>query len=240
MYKRQARRAASGGQAAALGLLASGDLKIHGDGCLDQLRSLQAALGALDASSQQRLHALGAALLAAEFTPWVPDRDATRCMSPACGAPFTIARRRHHCRRCGKVFCSRCAPRPPNKHERTCGDCARRASLPAENGGEDAAAPSAAPQQAPSSPSTTELLLEHFIEEELFTIAWCARAASLGFGAASLAAAWSAPRLLFTLLAVGVLFRRAVVRYAAVGQACAVLLLKIGACLLYTSPSPRD
>ena len=224
-----ARRAASGGQAAALGLLASGDLKIHGDGCLDQLRSLQAALGALDASSQQRLHALGAALLAAEFTPWVPDRDATRCMSPACGAPFTIARRRHHCRRCGKVFCSRCAPRPPNKHERTCGDCARRASLPAENAGEDAAAPSAAPQQAPSSPSTTELLLEHFIEEELFTIAWRARAASLGLGAASLAAAWSAPRLLFTLVAVGVLFRRAVVRYAAVGQACAVLLLKIGA-----------
>ena len=59
--------------------------------------------GALDAASQQRLHTRGAALLSAEFTPWVPDRDATRCMSPACGAPFTIARRRHHCRRCGKV-----------------------------------------------------------------------------------------------------------------------------------------
>mmetsp|Transcript_8720 Transcript_8720/g.11391 ORF Transcript_8720/g.11391 Transcript_8720/m.11391 type:complete len:421 (-) Transcript_8720:1485-2747(-) len=28
-----------------------------------------------------------------------------------CVEPFTLLRRRHHCRRCGKVFCSTCAPR---------------------------------------------------------------------------------------------------------------------------------
>lgn len=32
---------------------------------------------------------------------WVPDQQAPRCM--ACGAAFTMVRRRHHCRNCGKV-----------------------------------------------------------------------------------------------------------------------------------------
>ncbi|KAL0121169.1 hypothetical protein PUN28_008682 [Cardiocondyla obscurior] len=38
---------------------------------------------------------------------WVPDNDAPRCM--ACHAGFTVVRRRHHCRNCGKVFCGRCS-----------------------------------------------------------------------------------------------------------------------------------
>ncbi|KAK3862329.1 hypothetical protein Pcinc_031798 [Petrolisthes cinctipes] len=38
---------------------------------------------------------------------WVPDQQAPRCM--ACGAAFTMVRRRHHCRNCGKVFCSHCS-----------------------------------------------------------------------------------------------------------------------------------
>lgn len=33
--------------------------------------------------------------------PWVPDELAPRCMS--CESPFTVVRRRHHCRNCGKV-----------------------------------------------------------------------------------------------------------------------------------------
>ncbi|XP_053631063.2 lateral signaling target protein 2 homolog isoform X2 [Cherax quadricarinatus] len=38
---------------------------------------------------------------------WVPDQQAPRCM--ACGAAFTMVRRRHHCRNCGKVFCAHCS-----------------------------------------------------------------------------------------------------------------------------------
>ncbi|XP_050429348.1 lateral signaling target protein 2 homolog [Adelges cooleyi] len=39
--------------------------------------------------------------------PWIPDNEAPICMS--CKAIFTVVRRRHHCRNCGKVFCSRCS-----------------------------------------------------------------------------------------------------------------------------------
>ncbi|KAJ8396754.1 hypothetical protein AAFF_G00013530 [Aldrovandia affinis] len=39
---------------------------------------------------------------------WVPDSACDRCT--ACRAPFTLLRRRHHCRSCGKIFCARCSP----------------------------------------------------------------------------------------------------------------------------------
>lgn len=37
---------------------------------------------------------------------WVDDQYATRCRG--CDAPFTLLRRRHHCRHCGQIFCSDC------------------------------------------------------------------------------------------------------------------------------------
>ncbi|XP_063978428.1 lateral signaling target protein 2 isoform X2 [Diachasmimorpha longicaudata] len=59
---------------------------------------------------------------------WIPDNDAPRCM--ACHAGFTVVRRRHHCRNCGKVFCGRCSsnnvPLPRYGHTkpvRVCNRC---------------------------------------------------------------------------------------------------------------------
>ncbi|XP_049823409.1 lateral signaling target protein 2 homolog isoform X2 [Aethina tumida] len=59
---------------------------------------------------------------------WIPDMEAPKCMS--CGANFTVVRRRHHCRNCGKVFCARCSsnsvPLPKFGHVkpvRVCNKC---------------------------------------------------------------------------------------------------------------------
>ncbi|KAI6240151.1 hypothetical protein M3Y99_00502200 [Aphelenchoides fujianensis] len=38
---------------------------------------------------------------------WVPDSECDNCV--ACGSPFTFVRRRHHCRKCGRIFCYRCS-----------------------------------------------------------------------------------------------------------------------------------
>ena len=38
---------------------------------------------------------------------WVPDSLAARCMR--CSEPFTLWRRKHHCRLCGRVFCGACS-----------------------------------------------------------------------------------------------------------------------------------
>ncbi|XP_078046419.1 smad anchor for receptor activation isoform X5 [Augochlora pura] len=37
---------------------------------------------------------------------WVPDSDAPSCMF--CDVKFTVLKRRHHCRACGKVLCNKC------------------------------------------------------------------------------------------------------------------------------------
>ena len=38
---------------------------------------------------------------------WMPDRYCKQCYT--CEAPFTVFRRRHHCRLCGQVFCNPCS-----------------------------------------------------------------------------------------------------------------------------------
>ena len=59
---------------------------------------------------------------------WVPDSEAKVCAGP-CGRSFGIKRRKHHCRRCGRVFCNPCssarAPIPGmgTKYRRVCLEC---------------------------------------------------------------------------------------------------------------------
>ena len=57
---------------------------------------------------------------------WMPDVEAVNCFS--CDKPFTVARRRHHCRNCGHVFCGACSdnklPLPSSsKPCRVCDQC---------------------------------------------------------------------------------------------------------------------
>ncbi|GFR97233.1 lateral signaling target protein 2 homolog [Elysia marginata] len=59
---------------------------------------------------------------------WVPDSLVTHCAG--CDGQFWMAKRKHHCRNCGKVFCWECsnflAPVPHqhlNKPQRVCSRC---------------------------------------------------------------------------------------------------------------------
>lgn len=59
---------------------------------------------------------------------WVPDSDAKACND--CGLGFTVVRRRHHCRACGRVFCGDCSQKriklPSfgyNSDQRVCDEC---------------------------------------------------------------------------------------------------------------------
>jgi hypothetical protein len=52
--------------------------------------------------------------------------DATHPSCAACAAAFGVARRRHHCRACGDIFCSACCPKHADPQRRRCAGCAQR------------------------------------------------------------------------------------------------------------------
>ncbi|XP_035743167.1 zinc finger FYVE domain-containing protein 9-like isoform X1 [Vespa mandarinia] len=58
---------------------------------------------------------------------WIPDSNASSCM--LCDLKFTVLKRRHHCRACGKVLCSKCCNMKykleyqGNIHSRVCVAC---------------------------------------------------------------------------------------------------------------------
>ncbi|KAI5646956.1 RUN domain-containing protein [Phthorimaea operculella] len=76
---------------------------------------------------QELLEKEAAQAVADVDTPtWANDKDATACT--ACAKEFTIARRKHHCRRCGHIFCSGCSEKSvaltnTNKPVRVCDAC---------------------------------------------------------------------------------------------------------------------
>lgn len=60
---------------------------------------------------------------------WLPDNETDSCMS--CDTLFTLIKRRHHCRSCGKIFCGDCCRQKAkllyldNKEARVCSNCFR-------------------------------------------------------------------------------------------------------------------
>ncbi|XP_056318883.1 pleckstrin homology domain-containing family F member 1 [Danio aesculapii] len=60
-------------------------------------------------------------------TPWIPDVASAICMR--CSKRFTVANRRHHCRRCGYIVCQACSkgravlPHISNRPVRVCRNC---------------------------------------------------------------------------------------------------------------------
>lgn len=59
---------------------------------------------------------------------WLPDTASDSCM--ACDAVFTLMRRRHHCRSCGRLFCDRCSPYRSGIEARQCDQCRAEAVRP--------------------------------------------------------------------------------------------------------------
>jgi len=64
---------------------------------------------------------------------WANDDEITNCTK--CTQPFTVTKRRHHCRSCGKIFCNECssrrAPLPTSpKPVRVCDNCYTNSSKP--------------------------------------------------------------------------------------------------------------
>ena len=216
--------ASGGGRAALAAMLTNGDLKLRGN-ALFQLTTLHEELD-LDSATIGQLTSLAHELLFEDYAPWVPDDAATDCMR--CATPFSFRRRRHHCRRCGKLFCSACAPRPTtSRAERLCMPCAVARPTGAVR---SASTPTSAPPEAPANASAAEWLLESHIENELRMIAranWLVAALAVALAGVALAMAWpSTQRQWATFAALGVLLlalRPWIYRYARVANVCCVI-----------------
>lgn len=63
---------------------------------------------------------------------WIPDGWVSRCTS--CRANFSVAKRKHHCRACGNIFCKDCSTHTlfltelgyTTKPVRVCDNCFRK------------------------------------------------------------------------------------------------------------------
>nr|CDS22718.1 phosphatidylinositol phosphate 5 kinase type III [Echinococcus granulosus] len=71
---------------------------------------------------------------------WIPDSHCQECFE--CGRKFTTLKRRHHCRFCGRIFCSRCSAHLRDGSsigysglQRACGFCAVNHEMIAKNFG---------------------------------------------------------------------------------------------------------
>ncbi|CAJ1378705.1 unnamed protein product [Effrenium voratum] len=248
-----AQRLMAGGKRAAIGLLAQGKLRLEGD--LGQLEELRQELAPHGPSLEQAAEALMssdtadpkvcAAPAVSVLVRWLPNEAADCCMSESCGRAFTLLRRRHHCRGCGRIFCDACAPPRGSPPERRCGRCwsARRGV----SGPPAAGLPTPAPMPEPEAPiaksqSTTELLVEFHVEDALNGVRFWRRGVfglSLAATAYLVAALRSQERLLLSpFLLLAFFLRRWLLRYAEVGWMCLVILCKVLSARMRCSQRP--
>lgn len=239
------RRVASEGQGAAMALMARGMLLLTGDPAA--LQALGAEFAPHAIALEPLLHALAFGHGADKVVRWVRDAEAPACM--ACARAFTLSRRRHHCRTCGEVCCSRCAPRrlTPAGRTRICDSCVATGAggLPRRQ------APSAAPlppppvlspapeggaaARRPTEPDSSDLVLELMIESALarFRLRWtCLKLVSVGLtlgafglGLRCTSGGRASPARLAIYAAALLLFlaRSFLLRYYKIGWLCAVV-----------------
>jgi hypothetical protein len=80
----------------------------EGDGgAAPQEQAASAAPGEFRSGDDEELiKSRSVAWLGKQAPVWIPDGDATSCLH--CDMKFTVIKRRHHCRACGYVLCSKC------------------------------------------------------------------------------------------------------------------------------------
>ncbi|CAL1167735.1 unnamed protein product [Cladocopium goreaui] len=163
-------RLVAGGKRAALPLVARGQLRVEGD--LGQLEELRRELQ----PHMSRLQAAAEALMSSETTAvrWLPDEATECCMAESCGRPFTLLRRRHHCRGCGQIFCDTCSPLRGAPAQRRCASCWAKKTAPALGPmglmgpmPEALTAGDSSPALPKDKGSTTDLLVEFHVEDSL-------------------------------------------------------------------------
>ncbi|VDK32153.1 unnamed protein product, partial [Taenia asiatica] len=86
----------------------------------------QESIQSVDLSSR---NFLGSSGILQNRNHWIPDSHCQECFE--CGQKFTTLKRRHHCRFCGRIFCSRCSAHVRDGSgigfsgpQRACGFCA--------------------------------------------------------------------------------------------------------------------
>lgn len=62
---------------------------------------------------------------------WLKDKDVSACMN--CGGKFSLLKRQHHCRKCGKIYCENCCKSSnTHNHQRICIPCIKAEAESAE------------------------------------------------------------------------------------------------------------
>ncbi|XP_041485704.1 RUN and FYVE domain-containing protein 2-like isoform X1 [Lytechinus variegatus] len=96
-----------------------------GKTCHEQELAL-AEMGSKLSESQLKMDSMKEVVQSAEGRVWADDKDVKNCMT--CDKPFSVSRRKHHCRNCGGIYCGLCSdnlmPLPSSaKPVRVCDNC---------------------------------------------------------------------------------------------------------------------